>query len=93
MKLKYEQTPPLNYDRLSWNDLLQETVDGVFSIGRPDDLYSPRAILYEGVFYYLGCGDLSVRETLSHFNWTSSYFHRLDEDIPPFEDRIEDVNA
>lgn len=96
MRITYLQqhAPSLNYNPLTYEELLRETEDGVFKISANCNY----AILYRGqLYYYSLSSSMTIQEvsaTLNTGTWRSHRFTRMED--PPeyvFRDYVENVNT
>lgn len=91
MKIKYLQTPTLNYNQITYDQLLEETENGVFIIHDDHNC----AVLHNGQLYYAYISALKeINQTLNTEVWRSDRFRRM-QNAPEyaFAPYVENINT
>ena len=84
MKVKYLTHIPLSYALINYDQLSQETIDGVFEVFYKEGYEECfHVVLYRKQLYYASRLE-EVRETLSESTWRNRLFRRM-EDTPYYK--------
>jgi hypothetical protein len=99
VKVTYLKELPLRYDFISYEELLRETVDGVFTAyyDSMEEDTSWVAILHRGQLYYAGIyssGLEDVSQTLNTSGWRNHFFIRMENPLEySFSHDVRNVNT